>query len=533
MGIFKKTVMTLACLALFAISAHASATNIYIAQNGAGAANGADCADALPVSFFNNSGNWGSAPNQIGPGTTVHLCGTFNGAAGSSMLTIQGSGASGSPITILFESGAQLNAPYWGDNAYSGGPGAITCSGFNYITVDGGVNGVIQNTSDGTGLATPHNSTGVFFQDCSNPTIKNLTIKNIYVKTSVNDENEYGVGLWLLGGNDWLVTNNTITHAVNGMALGWNANGVTTTNNVISYNTVDYGCHLINGPGDGGSGLAASNITVDHNTLGPHQSVWQDPAQNCHGDGLGPSGAFNSGSTLTNFTISNNNISSDMCALGGNCTSPMFVSKATNLNIFNNIMQFVNAGNGPGGAGGLILLSSASDGSQSSNVLIANNTFTDSAAKDQVGVYMYAVSTITARNNIFFNLNAAWIDANSGESSPFPQFSAVDQNDYYNLAHLSGSPSGYYTYSQWQSMFGFDANGSTGNPLLNSSYVPQSGSAALTLGTNLASLGLGPLNYDRAGVQRPPSGQGPWAAGVYQLTTSVPMAPTNVTASVQ
>ena len=67
MSIFKKTVMTLACLALFAISAHASATNIYIAQNGAGAANGADCADALPVSFFNNSGNWGSARTRSAP----------------------------------------------------------------------------------------------------------------------------------------------------------------------------------------------------------------------------------------------------------------------------------------------------------------------------------------------------------------------------------------------------------------------------------------------------------------------------------
>src|SRR5713226_5089849 len=61
----------------------ASATNVYIAQNSAGVGNGADCADALPVSWFNNHGNWGNGPVQVGPGTTVHLCGTFTGAAGT------------------------------------------------------------------------------------------------------------------------------------------------------------------------------------------------------------------------------------------------------------------------------------------------------------------------------------------------------------------------------------------------------------------------------------------------------------------
>jgi hypothetical protein len=526
MGIFKKTVMMLGCLALFAISAHASATNVYIAQNGAGAANGADCADALPVSFFNNSGNWGSGPNQIGPGTTVHLCGTFNGAAGSSMLTIQGSGASGSPITILFESGAQLNAPYWGDNAYSGGPGAITCSGFNYITVDGGVNGVIQNTSDGTGLATPHNSTGVFFQDCSNPTIKNLTIKNIYVKTSVTDENEYGVGLWLVGGNNWLITNNTITHAVNGMSLGWDGNNTTTSNNVISYNTVDYGCHLINGPGDSNTGYAASNFLVDHNTLGPHQSIWQDPNQSCHGDGLGPSGAFQSGSSVTNFTISNNMISSDMCALGGNCTAPIFVSQATNLNIFNNIVTFVNGGNGEA----LIRLSTTIDGTPETNVSIYQNTLVGPVGS-QTGIKINAITNLVAKNNIFQNLGQAWWDNTGGNFSQFSSGSATNFNDYYNMASNIGSGSTHYTsLSSWQGA-GFDPNATTGNPMLNNSFVPQSGSAVLGLGANLTGLSLSALNTDRAGIQRPASG--PWAAGVYQSTGSLPAPPSNVIANVQ
>lgn len=182
--ILKKVLLALACLTLMTISSHASATNIYIAQSSAGAANGADCADAKPVSFFNASGNWGSGSAQIGPGTTVHLCGTFTGAAGSTMLTIQGSGASGSPVTILFESGAQLNAPYWGGNPFGNGGAAIVCGGQNYILVDGGTNGVIQNTANGSaslGYPNQQGSQGIQIQSCNNVEIRNLTINNIYV----------------------------------------------------------------------------------------------------------------------------------------------------------------------------------------------------------------------------------------------------------------------------------------------------------------------------------------------------------------
>ncbi len=66
MSLFKKAVLTMACLTLFTIGAHASASAVYIAQNAAGAANGADCADAKPVSFFNTAGQLGlrNGPNR-------------------------------------------------------------------------------------------------------------------------------------------------------------------------------------------------------------------------------------------------------------------------------------------------------------------------------------------------------------------------------------------------------------------------------------------------------------------------------------
>src|SRR2546425_11933814 len=59
-------------LVLLLFPAISSASDIYVAQNSAGADNGADCADAHSISFAQNSGNWGSGTSQIGPGKTLH-----------------------------------------------------------------------------------------------------------------------------------------------------------------------------------------------------------------------------------------------------------------------------------------------------------------------------------------------------------------------------------------------------------------------------------------------------------------------------
>src|SRR5262249_6734306 len=90
--------------------ADASSNDIYLAEVGTGASTGVDCSNAYPVSFFNEPRNWGAGTNQIGSGTTVHLCGTITEPANSTGLIFQGSGVSGSPITLKFENGAILQA---------------------------------------------------------------------------------------------------------------------------------------------------------------------------------------------------------------------------------------------------------------------------------------------------------------------------------------------------------------------------------------------------------------------------------------
>src|SRR4029077_8600636 len=106
--------------------------------------------DAHALSWLNSAANWGSSGATVLPGDRVLLVGTFNNS-----LLIAGSGASGNPVTILFEPGANFTSPCWTDS------GAIQLNGQSWITIDGGSNGIIQNTATGTGLASQNNSIGI------------------------------------------------------------------------------------------------------------------------------------------------------------------------------------------------------------------------------------------------------------------------------------------------------------------------------------------------------------------------------------
>ena len=112
---YAKLVFILAVLSFWvgAIPAGASVSNVFIAQTANGSATGADCANAFGATFFNTAGNWGIAASQIGPGTIVHVCGTWTAPANTTLLTFQNSGAAGNVITLLFESGALMQAPYF------------------------------------------------------------------------------------------------------------------------------------------------------------------------------------------------------------------------------------------------------------------------------------------------------------------------------------------------------------------------------------------------------------------------------------
>src|SRR6202012_2310389 len=101
---FTKFALALLFVAATALSASASQSAVYIGQSNAGTADGSSCANQLAASFFNSGSNWGNCASQIGPGTTVHLCGTITSA-----LIAQGSGSSAGTVTIQWEQGASLS----------------------------------------------------------------------------------------------------------------------------------------------------------------------------------------------------------------------------------------------------------------------------------------------------------------------------------------------------------------------------------------------------------------------------------------
>jgi hypothetical protein len=502
----------------------ATANDIYIAQNAQGANTGAGCANAYPVAFFNTASNWGTGAGQIGPGTTVHLCGTFTGTAGSTMLTVQGSGSNGNPVTLKFEAGADLKAPYWSGN------GAVTCSGSNYITIDGNNTGIIENTANGDALTYQQSSKGMYFSNCSNVEVKNFTgggaIRNLYQRNgshSSNGRDTYAV-FFDTGSDHFAVHDNTIKNSRNLIFVAYS----TVTDAQIYNNTLDYSSWMIIA-GDNNSNNHLSGYLVYNNTLGPHFDIWQDTAQTMHADGIMVFAA-NSGSSAT-AQIYNNYIHGDMCTSGGlNCTGYIYVQGNSNTNIFNNLIVAESGSNE-----GNIVIRGNSPGPAPSNNRVYNNTLVGSIGVKNGGGY--AGTGLVIENNIFVSEAIGMTFGPNNLNS----LSSANYNDFYSVTKVaadnvdSGPENDFTTLATWQGQ-GFDAGSTTGNPQLDVNYKPQSSSAAVNLATNLyptcngqTNPGLAALCLDKAGVVRPPSLR--WDAGAYQDPPSV-APPTALSAAV-
>jgi len=239
------------------------AKDLYVTQNSAGTASGADAADANSLAWLNTAANWGSGATQVSPGDKVHLVGTF-----TSPLTVMGSGVSGSPMTIYFEPGANFTSPCWPYGIAQAPNGAIAFYGVSNIVIDGGVNGIIQNTACGTAFtnkaSTALSGTG------RNVTIQNLTVTNIYLRTSYDDYPGLaayyygGVGI-NLAGNALTVSNCHVSDA--GSLLSMNASDAFTSNLLILNNTLlnaNHFCSLGIPPSTTISNTVISGNIFDH-----------------------------------------------------------------------------------------------------------------------------------------------------------------------------------------------------------------------------------------------------------------------------
>ena len=314
-----------------------SATSIYITQSGS--PSGSCTTNVQTPAFFNTSSNWGSSASQIGPGTTVLICGTFAGSAGATEFTFEGSGSSGSPVTLKFDTGAVLTAPYWSAN------GAISCSSKQYIVVNGGTNGLIENTDNGStasGLDYHQASAGFVGNSCYNSQVENLTISGIFINTGgsssgasdTSGANTNGI-LFNSTATNNIVNGNTLSSAktlISFQADPSDASNVQIYDNTIS--DMDWGIQA----GGGDSGTTINNLVIHDNTI-TNWTNWQFPTSSYHQDGMIIYNFSTSASRLTS-TVYNNYIYGDLGV--GSPTGFIYCAQNADCQMFNNLL--VNTG---------------------------------------------------------------------------------------------------------------------------------------------------------------------------------------------
>jgi hypothetical protein len=484
--------------------------NHYVSQNSAAAADGSSLANTWGVTDFNTSSNWSSTPGtsgKISPGDTVILNGTI-----SSRLLVQGSGSSGNIITILFATGAIMSAATWG------GHSALSIAGNSYITVDGGAtgtiggyygnptlsNGIIENTSNGTLLATQNNDTGIACQDCTNILIKGLIIRNIYVQINnctdaqVNVSLSYGQGFSNIynGGtasNNIKVTNCIIHDVQNGVFFDYAPSSNTFE---MSFCTA-YNCNWGGAAGDHGSTSAITGLSVHDNYFYNWES-WTSTGANAralfHHNGFYAYAA-------SNGSLANVNIYNNFCGPGFDSvqsTAGIFLYGkliGTGL-IYNNILVADASGNAADASIFAWII-----GGGANSVKIYNNTIV--GVGNGAGIEVYSgnsdgSTTYDIKNNLVSGMATAitWYYNTFGTLT-------ADYNIGYGLLNgqqyssSSNSSSAFKTFTQWQGL-GFDLHGNTGNPNLNSNYIPQSPSSANGSGIDLSNY----FTTDFSGVSR-------------------------------
>jgi hypothetical protein len=507
-------------------------TDVYFAQSAAGTGNGSSCANARALSSH-------GVGDDVA-GTTIHLCGTINVTANTNAFTALASGTSGSPITLKWEANAILQAPFWpGNNTINSGLAAVVISRSNWI-VDGGSNGILQATANGSTLANQRASNGVFSAGATNLIVRNLTIQNLYIHSLITDETVSELGQLALGVNlvnctNCRVTNNTIHDVLDGVYIVSTApNGL--TNLEIDHNTI----YNINIGLDGGAAApnSISGLYAHDNSIGSMVN-WDDNLDNNHHNHIHWF-ASGSGASIGNVFVYNNLFIGDP---GIHMTAPVNLEPDNNgiyvlpVAVFNNVrrndsptcshtntaysdMATVVSGHmvvnntliGPGTCQNPINagLGSERNGGTERNNIVDNYGYAHSMNS--------AVTTWTVSNNIY------------GRSGTF--------------AAQHTSPFSTFNFAGWQSLTGGDAappsvNQGTAIAVQTSApWRPLPGSPAINAGFNLFSTcngqpipGLGALCFDINGVQRPSVGN--WDAGAAQSSSAVaPNAPTNLIGSV-
>jgi hypothetical protein len=457
---------------LLAFSFNAGATNWYVAQSSAGSDTGVDAANAHSMTWLNTSGNWGVS--GVNSGDTVHLVGTL-----TSQLAIQGSGASNAVVTILFEAGAKFSSATWSNQTSAA---AIRASGKNWITIDGGSNGRIEATDNGTAgsFNNSADNIGVYVdQTVHDWTIKNLVLTNLYRRTSTNDAlpNGGGYGVEFVDGGYNITIQNCKCYEVR---RHYNLGYVAASSNyfIISNLASSYSEGFIIGNANSLATLTnclfGGNETFNAGTWGGVSAI--------HCDGLHAFAVASTTSYIAGLRIYGNYCHGDP---GVQSTAYLYIEGSVAAPwIYNNLV--VDDGPGFPNVGYLDLKSCT-------NAIAANNTFV-SLVPTNFGNAIATQGTATntyLTNNLFYNVKLAIFEAATN------QVASSDNNLVFPSTTLfSTNGAAQILFSVWQAA-GYDSHSVAADPLLVSvpgNYSISANSPAIGAGANMSSFYTVDLN---------------------------------------
>lgn len=448
-----------------------SAFDIYVAQLPLGLGDGSTSNNAEGFSSFNAT--------ILAPGDTLHIEGRL-----TNDLLLSTSGSVDNPITIYFEPGASLSRTN-GRLIYIGG--------LSNIMVDGGVNGIIENTATGTGMAYSNAATLVDASGAANVAFKNLLFRNQYVHTTTNDVNANiaaagGVYANGLGGSNYFISC-TFSN------IGWCLNILASPTSMIVSNCSFY-CYD-HGVVPGGTNIAIVNSHFDTT------ANWDTTANAYHHDPIHYFGTTN----VSSFIISGNIFTGN---LGKNNTAMIYLETAPpNTLIYNNLFlqypsNYLNDG---------MVVDSGN------NTRILNNTFAGASGTYNSGGLVIGGHGSVVANNLFTSLDNFVYQPNGSVS--------YSNNIYANQA--AGGNAGWATNGMSFSTFAGWTNAMkeansiyTNASLINLAGILRPTSPAIGAGANLS----GVFKTDYAGNARPSTG--PWDAGAYQTNTAMVFPPSNL-----
>lgn len=478
----------------------APTVNYYVAQTSHGSGSGSSCGNAGPVSSLSTTTEWT-------PGNVIGLCGKI-----TSEIVALGSGSRGKPITLYFEPGASISQP-------ACPTACLTLSNESYIIVDGGQNGVIENTANGTGLGNSVGDQGIAADPCPNCTIENLTIRNIYVRRSQSDTTAGAANsaCMTVSGSNLTVANNTMEFAHWCVNLDENNHPMDTNlrfyGNDISQTDHGFVLEFYNNPG--GAGLGPFYFYANH----VHDyAVWDtSAADDYHHDGLhcysSGTGQPDIGGGLYIYdNVWGGNVGQNDTAqifLEGTPDGTPCSTTSSPIWIFNNVVEGSRYGTP---TNDYLTLSAGTEH-------ILNNTILGDGGSCLV--YNNDSSTATVENNVISDCSQEISNTGHTNGPVSADHNIFADGQGSNTYVCKGNYFAANRFPSWQSCIGGDSHSSApASAGVNSDGTLQADSPAAGAGANLHSLcigqpnpGLGALCESINGTSR--SSTGAWNAGAY------------------